>query len=289
MCEATMRGALCLEDDAASAVQRFIESRRAPDGGFMGRDHASDLYYTVFGIACLQALSADSFPGSLSAYLAGFRDGRDLDFVHLTCLLRCLAHTDGFAASSRQESILSRIERYRSGDGGYNHASRHADCGSAYAAFLALIAYQDAGRTPPDPDGILESLGNLRSVDGGYANEPGTESGTTTATAAAAAVQACLDAPVPAGVARWILAQSDEQGGFRGTPQAPAPDLLSTASALFALTAMGVSRREVTDATSDYVALLWHDSGGFLGHLFDTAADCEYTFYALLALGCLEP
>jgi hypothetical protein len=288
MLETVTRGALSLEDDAAAEVRGFVASRRCADGGFMGRDRQSDLYYTVFGAACLRALSPDSSLESLAGYLDGFGDGRDLDFVHLSCLLRCLVLANA-CPLARQESVLSRLEGYRARDRGYNHASRQADCGSAYAAFLALLSYRAVGRTPPDVEGILASLGGLRSGDGGYANKPGADRGSTTAAAAAATVRICLGEPVPDGVDRWLLAQAHERGGFRATPAAPAPDLLSTATALFALKAMRTDLRGLTEATADYVALLWDYSGGFVGHVFDSNPDCEYTFYALLALGSLEP
>ena len=65
--------------------------------------------------------------------------------------------------------------------------------GSAYAAFLALGAYQDLGRTLPAAHGVLRSLDGLRAADGGYANHPGLPSGMTTATAAAVMVMRQLD------------------------------------------------------------------------------------------------
>ena len=31
----------------------------------------------------------------------------------------------------------------------------------------------------------------------------------------------------------------------------------------------------------------WHENGGFTGTLVDECTDCEYTFYAVMALGAL--
>jgi len=36
------------------------------------------------------------------------------------------------------------------------------------------------------------------------------------------------------------------------------------------------------------VQSLWHEDGGFSSQQLDTTTDCEYTYYGLLALGCLE-
>jgi hypothetical protein len=38
----------------------------------------------------------------------------------------------------------------------------------------------------------------------------------------------------------------------------------------------------------DFVDSLWTNRGGFYGTWADDAADCEYTYYALLALGHLS-
>ena len=38
----------------------------------------------------------------------------------------------------------------------------------------------------------------------------------------------------------------------------------------------------------DFIDTLWTARGGFFGHWEDTHLDCEYTYYALLALGHLS-
>ena len=112
--------------------------------------------------------------------------------------------------------------------------------GSAYAAFLALGAYQDLGRTPPAAHGILRSLDGLRAADGGYANHPGLPSGVTTATAAAVVVMRQLDQQPAHEVGMWLLDRCHPRGGFFAGSATPVPDLLSTATALHALSAMRV-------------------------------------------------
>ena len=111
--------------------------------------------------------------------------------------------------------------------------------------------------------------------------------GTTPSTAAAAALLRQLDAPVPADLAPWLIAQQSEAGGFKAMPDAPLPDLLSTATALHALGAMGVRLVERREPTLDFLDSLW-SGRGFYGHWEDDALDCEYLFYALLALGHLS-
>lgn len=81
----------------------------------------------------------------------------------------------------------------------------------------------------------------------------------------------------------WLQERQDESGGFRATDEAPIPDLLSTAVALFTLRLVGA---EYKDA-SDFIHAHWLDSGGFAPTVFDNYSDVEYVFYGLLALGSL--
>jgi hypothetical protein len=69
---------------------------------------------------------------------------------------------------------------------------------------------------------------------------------------------------------------------------APLPDLLSTATALHALAAMHVDFSAAKEPCLDFIDTLWSSKGGFYGTWEDDVLDCEYTFYALLALGHLS-
>jgi hypothetical protein len=89
--------------------------------------------------------------------------------------------------------------------------------------------------------------------------------------------------PVLAG---WLLARCRE-GGFFASPDAPLPDLLSTATALHALGSLHVPIDGIREACLDFVDSLWTSQGAFYGTWADDVPDCEYTFYGLLALGHL--
>jgi hypothetical protein len=71
-------------------------------------------------------------------------------------------------------------------------------------------------------------------------------------------------------------------------PEAPLPDLLSTATALHALAGLHADIANVREPCLDFLDTLWSSRGGFLGHWADDAVDCEYTYYGLLALGHLS-
>jgi hypothetical protein len=81
----------------------------------------------------------------------------------------------------------------------------------------------------------------------------------------------------------WLQARQDETGGFHATDQAPVPDLLSTAVALFTLRLVGAEARDA----SDFIHAHWLDNGGFAPTILDDYSDVEYVFYALLALGSI--
>jgi hypothetical protein len=98
-----------------------------------------------------------------------------------------------------------------------------------------------------------------------------------------------LGHPAPNGSLPWLIQRCSRQSGFAAAPLVPVPDLLSTATALHALSQFNSLPPEITDRCLDFVIGLWDESGGFVGHALDRTPDCEYTFYALLALGNLAP
>ena len=276
--------------ESSTLVARFLRERVNPDGGFQDRAGASDLYYTVFGLDALIALQEDLPADQTSGYLEQFDDGAGLDFVHLACLVRGWAALRRRLDDSRADRLLARIEACRSGDGGYA-TTRSAATGSAYAAFLALGAYQDLGRTVPDPERLATSLSGLRAADGSYGNQPALRSGVTTATAAAVLVLRHLNTSADRETGMWLLDRCHARGGFFATRSTPVPDLLSTATALHALSSLHMPIAGLREPCLDFVDSLWTNRGGFFGTWADDVVDCEYTYYALLALGhlSLEP
>src|SRR3954463_7316086 len=104
--------------EAAPLVEQFVRGQMNADGGFNDRAGASDLYYTVFGLECLMALRADISAAAGIPYLQIFGEGVGLDLVHLACLARCWA--DVKTTAPDPAAIAQRIEKHRSGNGGYN-------------------------------------------------------------------------------------------------------------------------------------------------------------------------
>jgi hypothetical protein len=150
-----------------------------------------------------------------------------------------------------------------------------------------LGAYQDLDRELPNASAMLNCIQSLRAEDGGYANQHDVPMGLTPPTAAAATLLRHLDQPVPPETGDWLLARCRPEGGFFATPMAPIPDLLSTATALHALSGMHVDLAPIREPCLDFVDSLWTNQGTFYGSWMDDEPDCEYTYYGLLALGHL--
>lgn len=280
--------------DSADLVRDFLLAQQNPDGGFRDRTGTSDLYYTVFGLEGLLALRADIRVPTVAAYLVSQGSGERLDFVHLCCLARCwaaLANQQPDILAQRPADFVSRVtarlEEFRTTDGGY-HPLPKSQFGTAYGCFLALAAYQDLGVELPEPLRVVQCLKFLETPDGGWTNERGMKLGATNSTAAAVTLVRHLHLPVTAQVGEWLLKQAHPQGGFLAIPGAPMPDLLSTATALHALSGLEVSFDPIREKCLDFIDTLWTAEGSFHGNWTDDHLDCEYTYYGLLALGHLS-
>lgn len=239
-----------LEKESRDEVARFILSQQNPDGGFRGRDSESDLYYSVFAAAGLRALGRPFPAWWLWKYSRSFGLGAELDFVHLCCLIQ-LRSAFPMVGKTRQK-LFQTLDKCRAE--------------SAYDSFLKMLASDrlKVARFPSAPRSILltdPTPSLAASVFVNRMNEPA--------------------------VAKALLNRSCRSGGFSATEQLNVPDLLSTATALFALKYLMADLDSIRRPCLEFVESLWQDSGGFVGHQSDGFADVEYTFYALLSIGCL--
>lgn len=277
--------------DSTDLVRAFFMRQQNDDGGFSDRSGASDLYYTVFGIEGLLALQSPLDEKKILGYLDQFGSGENLDFIHLCCLVRCRAALAGQGPLGLTghwiASVLEKLRHFKSSDGGYSVLSQ-APSGTAYGCFLAAALHQDLRRPIPEPLPLVQSLKFLETSDGAWANERGLKIGSTNATAAAATLLLNLSMPVHSGVGDWLLARHHAAGGFLAAPNAPIPDLLSSATTLHALAGLQRDFAPIREKTLDFVDSLWTNEGGFHGHWSDDRLDCEYTYYGLLALGHLS-
>ena len=140
---------------------------------------------------------------------------------------------------------------------------------------------------PSDRGGPPGSLQRLRAADGGYANHPDIGRDSHRHRGRRALLRH-LGAAIRLGAGLWLLARHRPAASSRRAT--PVPDLLSTATALHALVSLHVPSA-VREPCLDFLDSLWTNRGGFYGTWADDTVDCEYTYYALLALGhlSLEP
>ncbi len=273
--------------DSSELIRDFVLSRLDDSGGFLGREDRPDLYYTVFGLDCLLALREEAPRDRVLPYLESFGDGEKLDFVHLACLAHSYASVGAVLDEEQRRRIADRAESYRSLDGGY-HTEPSREHGSAYGCFLAVGSYQNLGLELPRPEGLADCLVGLQTPDGAYSNERSIPVGGTPATSAAVTLTRHLDTVAQQGAAEWLAARFHQSGGFLAIPHAPMPDLLSTATALHALSALEASIEPYREACLDFLDSLWTSRGSFYGHWAEERLDVEYTWYGLLALGHLS-
>lgn len=292
MLRAARRAPLLL-GDSVPLVRGFLLERQNSDGGFQGRTPGSDLYYTAFALDSLLALGEREALKAGGTYLASFGDGDGLDLVHLCSLARGHGTLRGGglrpkAGAAFRKALTRQIEAYRSSDGGY-HSVRGQSHGTAYAAFLALGACLDMGFLPPRARSLTGALRSLQSPDGLWANERPAAVAGTNPTAAALAVLVRVGGRVDKRrAAEWFMAQAHPLGGFCASPLTPIPDLLSTATALHTLAALGAPVAPIRRQCLDFIDSLWSNRGSFHAHWQEDELDVEYTFYGLLALGHLS-
>ena len=255
-----------LLQEAADPVADFLRAQFNPDGGARDRAGNSDLYYTVFALDGLIALQKD-LPTNVRTYLQSFGDGDGLDFVHLACLARCWAAL-GKGQIDPDVSGRLALRIVKGGNDGVYHQ------------FLKFGALEDLGAATDDPEGATEQILEHQSPDGSFL-------GTTPTTAGAVTLLHHLGADVPKSAVDWLYSRARPQGGFFPAADSPVPDLLSTATALHALTAAHAPLGALREPMMDFVDTLWTGKG-FCGSWADDAVDSEYTYYALLALGHLS-
>ncbi len=274
--------------EATPLVANYLHGLHRDDGGYANRAGESDLYYTSFAVSGLVALQERLPVEALNRYIETFSDFQSLDLVHRSCLARVwtLLPTEGRSPDIRA-ALLEGGETFRTPDGGYN-ALPGTSKGTLYGCFLSLGFYQDLHCPMPASEEMVACINSLRTDDGGFANSSDLPMGLTPTSSAAAALLRQLGQPIDPVLRDWLLLRLSPEGGFRAAPEAPLPDLLSTATALHALSTLGVDFAPLREPCLDFIDSLWTASGGFHGTWEDDTLDCEYTFYGLLALGHLS-
>ena len=290
------RAPLLLSSEAKEKISNFTSEQLTSEGGFCNRAGTCDQYYTMFGLGCAMALNISMPVKKIKQYILS-SPAEDLDLVHLVCRVKSLLiiklmrwrifypflrflYNTGLHSQTKVNA-----EKFRSPDGGFNDDS--AGISHPYAIFMGLNLYQDCGAKIPDTANLIKALENCRKGKNTFYNPASKGQGMLLSTSAAMLTLRQLTGKVDISVLDWIAQQQGKTGGFHASPDSPMPDLLSTAVALFTLRVCSYPLDSMADSAMDFILNHWYENGGFTGTLVDDCADCEYTFYALMALGAL--
>ena len=270
------------------------------DGGFGGRDPASDLYYTAFalrGLAILGELAPETAAkaaGYVRLRLTGSATVIDFFSLLYACLLiQAATGTDVLtdAAADWPERVAALLESFRTPDGGYGKTPGSA-FGSTYQTFLVALCYEMLGRSLPDINGTVRFVRERRRDDGGFVEMKQMKRPGTNPTAAAVGLlqmTGALDDATKSSVAEMLSYVQSAEGGLLANARIPAADLLSTFTGSWTLEECGARDRIDRAAALRYVRTLERPDGGFHGGSWDGGFDVEYTFYGLGAVALLEP
>lgn len=293
-------GAAHLDEHRRARHAGFIRARQQPDGGFVGREGDSDLYYTSFAVRSLAMLESLDNPvtGPLAEYLRRL-DWRTLgvidlmNWLWLALTLQVTAGIDLTAgdAAGWGEEIAARLEGVRSPDGGYAKSAEGAS-GSTYHTFLVVLTYEMLGRVPPRTGALTQFLYDRQRDDGGFVEiAPMRRSGTNPTAAAAAVLQllGAMDDEIRDDIRDFLRTVLSDEGGYQANSRIPFADGLSTFTALLTLQDLQLIQPDDGSRIRRYVeSNLEIPTGGFRAATWDEAADVEYTFYGLATLALLE-
>lgn len=274
---------------------RYLLAAQRSDGGFAGREGASDLYYTGFALRSLAILG--ELHGETAQRAASFLKSRlrgqesIIDFLSLIYggkLLEAAAGLDVFADADPhwQAAVGEALLKLRRPDGGFAKGAEGA-ASSTYHTFLLLLCMQLIEQPVPEPEKIAAFLRSQQAPDGGFLEIRAQKRAGTNPTAAAIAALRLIDAideSTRLDTIDFLLELQTDEGGLRANTRIPIADLLSTFTGLLTLQDLGGEAEVDTKAINRYVKAMELAEGGFRGAEWDPAHDVEYTFYGL---GCL--
>lgn len=299
--ELTVRLAVAAAELPESRRRRhadYLLAAQRPDGGFAGREGASDLYYTGFALRTLAILGElHSEPAQKAAdFLRGRLAGREsvVDFLSLIYgakILEAAAGVDIFqtAAASWRTAVAEMLERLRRADGGYAKAQEGA-ASSTYNTFLVLLCHQLLELPTPAPERVAAFLRSQQCDEGGFREIRASKRGGVNPTAAAIGglrILGELDEATRQATIEFLADAQTDEGGLRANTRIPFADLLSTFTGALTLADLGALSEIDTAAAARYVTSLERQEGGFQGFVLDPGFDVEYTFYGIGALALL--
>lgn len=301
--ELTLRlatGVAQLPEEVRTQQARYLLAAQRADGGFAGREGASDLYYTGFALRSLAVLGelygepAEKAAQFLRTRLTGRESIVDfLSLIYGAMLLETAAGIDLFQAvgPTWRDSVCVALESLRRDDGGYAKGPE-GNVSSTYHTFLVLLSLELIDREPAAPERIREFLLSQAADEGGFREIRVSKRAGTNPTAAAIGalrILGGLDENTRLDTIDFLAEMQTDEGGLRANTRIPIADLLSTFTGLLTLQDLQGAAEVNTPAIARYVRSMQREEGGFHGAAWDQAHDVEYSFYGLGCLALLAP
>jgi hypothetical protein len=250
-----------LDADSRTEVREFVKSRMYPGGGFAGRDSRPDTYYSLFGAWLYTALNLSAVSG-FHPLLNVNRDKSGRIDRLASLLIEALQYDNKF----KKPSFFKLV-------GLTFWGNRQT---SIYYRFFLFTLACDA----LFPGHFIKYL--MRIVLMFFSPREGSPCSIYAATVVARETVALPTEREK----EFLMAFFKEDKGFKAFADTDDADLLSTASALFALKYSDTDIRIITPACLNLLQENY-SSGAFLAGNGDEIRDLEYTFYGLLALGTM--
>lgn len=271
---------------------QYLLSAQREDGGFAGREGASDPYYTTFALRGLAILG--ELQGPVAARAGEFFERQlstrtsVVDFLSLIygrAILQGFAGIDPMANTSPdwREAVAGELEKLRRHDGGYAKTEEGA-AGSLYHSMLVVICQQLIEVSPIEPERLKHFVLARQREDGGFVEMAPMKRSGTNPTAAAIALLMILeadDASLRESTGTFLRGMQTAEGGFCANTRIAVADLLSTFTGLLTLTDLEATAGVDLPAANAYAQSLACEGGGFRGGMWDDGHDVEYTFYGL--------
>jgi geranylgeranyl transferase type-2 subunit beta len=305
--ELALRLAQGIERLPEESIQRhtdFLIGLQRDDGGFAGRDGASDAYYTSFALRALTLIGRlDSKVAERATIFVNEQlnnvDG-SVDFIStIFSAAQLEAMTGVDLISNRDEAWTGRVAAawaaLRRDDGGYAKTTAGGS-GSTYHTFLIVLAAQLLDMPLENPKQLLDFVKSRVRDDGGFVEITAMRRSGTNPTAAAMALLTIFGEPddkeLHKSAATFLCNMQSQEGGLRANTRIPVADLLSTFTGLLTITDLANPAELASmldlQAMRRYVEALEQPDGGFVGGVWDTEVDVEYTFYGLGSLALLS-
>lgn len=270
----------------------YVLKAQRDDGGFGGREGASDPYYTSFGLRSLAILgelhgeTATRAGEFLEQQLTARTSVVDfLSLIYARAILQGAAGIDPMAntAPNWREAVAGELEKLRREDGGYAKTEEGA-AGSLYHSMLVVICQQLIDVPLAEPERLRQFVLARQREDGGFVEMAPMKRSGTNPTAAAVALLMILDAvdeTLRTTTGNFLRAMQTAEGGFCANTRIAVADLLSTFTGLLTLGDLQATQDIDLQACHTYADSLSCEGGGFRGGIWDDGHDVEYTFYGL--------